>query len=67
MVGLRTKRTARELPEKERSVLEEEDVKKLHAMIRQLNGHVEMVENHEKVLEKKEKELEAKVGENTRS
>ncbi|GFY94751.1 hypothetical protein Acr_10g0001360 [Actinidia rufa] len=29
LVGLRTKRTARELPEKERSVLEEEDVKKV--------------------------------------
>ena len=38
--------SARELvDQKERSVLEEKDVKKVRAMIRQLNGHVVMVEN----------------------
>lgn len=60
--GLKNEPSAKEVLEKERSMLEE-DVKKFHAMIEQLNGHIVTVE---RVLKDKERELEVKVEEKKR-
>ncbi|KAI3970911.1 hypothetical protein MKX01_024558, partial [Papaver californicum] len=60
--SLRSALSAREVLEKEKSMLEE-DVKKFHVIINEYTSRIEMVDN---VLKEKEKELDAKVSENRR-
>ncbi|XP_026379333.1 kinetochore protein NDC80 homolog isoform X1 [Papaver somniferum] len=60
--SLRWAPSAREVLEKEKSMLEE-DIKKFHAIINEYTSRIEIVDNELKV---KEKELDAKVEENRR-